>query len=498
MKLFKFRGGVHPASHKELSAASLIRPLPLPERLYVPLQQHIGSPATPQVQVGDKVLKGQLIGRAQGTISAPVHAPSSGTVVAIEDHIAPHASGLPVRTVIIATDGTDTWIDVAPPADPFALAPADIAQQVGAAGIVGMGGAAFPAAVKLNAGRRTQVHTLLLNGAECEPYLTCDDRVMQEAPEQVVDGARLMAHGLCADTIIIALEDNKPDAFAALVNAAAPYPQVSVVAVPTRYPMGSEKQLIRSVTGLEVPAGGLGTDIGVLVHNVATARAVHRALRQGWPLLSRTVTVTGPAIKNPMNLEVLIGTPVVELLKYCQAETDTIARLLMGGPMMGQPLLDTRAPIVKGLNGLVALTQAEVTTAAAAPCIRCGRCVDACPIGLMPVELWKRGHAEDFQGALDHGLIDCIGCGSCAYVCPSHIPIVHYINFTKGELTVRQRAEHKSKETKRLAEQHQARLQREAEAAAAAAARRKAEREAKKQAQAAAKAAKKAKIEADA
>lgn len=490
MKLFNFQGGVHPNPEKHFTAHKPIRPLPLPKRLHVPLQQHIGAAAVSEVSVGERVLKGQIIGRQQGAISAPVHAPSSGTVVSIDPGTAPHVSGLSVVTVVIETDGLEEWINLSPAPDPFALTPEEIADQVGAAGIVGMGGAAFPAAVKLSAGNRTAVNTLILNGAECEPYLTCDDRLMRELPDEVVDGARLMRHALKAQRIIVVLEDNKPEALAALTQAARNYSEISVVAVPTRYPMGSEKQMIRTVTGLEVPAGGLGTDIGVLVHNVATAQAVHRALRRGWPLLSRIVTVTGSAVDDPMNLDVPIGTKVSELVDFCSISLDKTARLLMGGPMMGQQLPSVDAPIVKGLNGIVALAEHDVDTSPTMPCIRCGRCVDACPVGLLPIELWKRAHNEDFQGALDYGLIDCIACGSCSYSCPSHIPIVHYISYAKGELANRQRAEQKTKETKRLAEQRQERLEREARLQAEAAERRKAEREAKKKAREAAKQAK--------
>jgi electron transport complex protein RnfC len=481
VKLFNFRGGVHPQTNKHWTAERPIQRLPLPKRLYVPLQQHIGLPAEALVTVNEHVLKGQLLGYSQGPISAPVHAPSSGTVIAIGDVPAPHVSGLPVRTITLETDGEDRWLDpIIPTVDPLALAPEAVAEQVGNAGIVGMGGAVFPAAVKLSAGRKTAVHTLLLNGAECEPYLTCDDRVMREMPEQIVDGAQLMLHALQAQRAIIVVEANKPAAIAALTQALLGFHQIELVTVPTRYPMGSEKQMIRTVTGREVPASGLGTDVGVLVHNVATAQAVHRALRYGYPLVSRVVTVTGSAIANPQNLEVPIGTPIAELLDFCGGLTQPTARLLMGGPMMGQSLPSPAVPVVKGLNGIVALTASEAQTVPPTPCIRCGRCVASCPMGLMPVELTRRIHHEDYQSALDFGLIDCIACGSCAYACPSHIPIVQYLNFAKGELADRQRAEQKTKEIRRLTEQRQERLAREAWLKAEAAARRKAERLAQK------------------
>ncbi len=484
LKRFTFRGGVHPRPHKHLSSHEAIRSLPLPKRLYVPLQQHIGAPAEAVVQVGERVLKGQLLGRGNGRISAPVHAPSSGTVAAITAVTAPHVSALAVLAVVVETDGEDRWLETPPLPDPFSLPPEEVANQVAEAGIVGMGGATFPAAVKLRTGLRTGVRTLLLNGAECEPFLTCDDRLMQEMPEQVVDGARIMGHALQARNIMIVVEGNKPEALAALRNAARAWDDVSIVAAPTRYPMGSEKQMIQAVVGQEVPAGALGADIGVLVHNVGTAHAVHQALRQGRPLVTRIVTVTGEAVSHPRNLEVPVGTHIEELLRFCGGSQDNTARLLMGGPMMGQEVPSLQVPVVKGMNGIVALSPSQIQDAPQAPCIRCGRCVDACPIGLLPLEMSRRVQHDDLQGALDFGLIDCITCGSCAYACPARIPLVQYFRYARDELTARQRAEQKTKETRRLMEQREARIERQKRAQAEAAARRKAERLAKKQARA--------------
>jgi len=477
MKLFKFRGGVHPEENKHLSADRPIRTLPLPARFQVPVQQHVGLPAVPIVKVGQAVLKGQLLARGQGAVSAPVHVPSSGTVVAIGDSPAPHASGLPVLTITIETDGEDRWIDSGDPPDPFELDPEDVALRVGAAGIVGMGGANFPTGVKLSKARQAKIHTLVINGAECEPYMTCDDRLMRERAEQIVDGIRIMLHALQAKHAMIAIEDNKPEAAAARAAACQGCPNMEVVTLPTRYPTGSAKQLTQLVTGLEVPAGGRGTDTGVLVNNVGTAHAVQQALRHGRPMVSRIVTVTGGAVPDPQNLEVPIGTPVAELLTFCGASLPDIARLLMGGPMMGQPLPSIHVPVVKGTNGILALTARELRPdISPSPCIRCGRCVDACPMSLMPLEIVKRAHHEDFQGALNFGLIDCLACGSCAYVCPSNIPLVQYIEFARGELEVQQRAEQKAKETRRLMEQRKARLTRQERASAEAATRRQADK----------------------
>ncbi len=479
MKLFRFHGGVHPEANKIPSAIKPIEDLPLPRRLYIPLQQHIGAPARPEVEVGQHVYKGQLLAHSQGMISAPVHAPTSGTIVAIDDFTAPHPSGLPACTITLETDGKNHWQNGLMPADPFKLEPEEIAARVGAAGIVGMGGATFPAAIKLNLGRSHRIHMLIINGGECEPYLTCDDRLMREHAHQVVDGIRTILRALQTRRAVIAIEDNKPTAIAAMNMACRRHDNIEVVTVPSRYPMGSEKQMIQTVTGREVPAGQRSVDIGVVVHNVGTAYAVHRALRLGRPLVSRIVTVGGGAVHEPKNLAVPLGTLAEELLAFCGGFCEPPARLLMGGPMMGQILPHTRVPVVKGTNGIIALTAAEIKAKPVAPCIRCGNCVSVCPCGLMPLEIAARARNGDLDGAADYGLMDCIGCGSCSYACPSRIPLVQYFNYAKGELATRREAKRKSGETRKLAEQRQARLEQEAKTRGEAAAKRKAEKAAK-------------------
>ncbi|GAB6040578.1 electron transport complex subunit RsxC [Endothiovibrio diazotrophicus] len=487
MKLFPFKGGVHPEGHKALTSATPTATMPLPERLYVPMLQHIGAPAEPNVKIGTRVLKGQPIATPRGAISSFIHAPTSGTVLDVIDHPAPHPSGLPILSVVIEADGEEEWFEVPIAKDPFELEPEYVAERVGNAGIVGMGGATFPSAVKLGMAESRKIHTLLMNGGECEPYLTCDDRLMQEKPDEVLEGVRLMAHALQTEQVIIAIEDNKPTATAAMRKAAEPFPEVAVVNVPARYPMGSEKQLIQTVTGREVPAGKLAVELGILVHNVATAFAVHEALRYGHALVSRIVTLSGGAIAEPKNIHALVGTPFEELVKFAGGFVGTPKRVLMGGPMMGLDLPDLRAPVVKGSSGLLALTAAESRRHQAAPCIRCGQCVSACPVGLLPLELANRSRNHDLDGALGLGLRDCIACGSCAYVCPAHIPLVHYFNFAKGELVARDLDKRKRDEHKHLAEVRAARLVKEAERKKAEAARKKAERAAKKAAEEAAK-----------
>jgi len=482
MKLFRIKGGVHPDGNKGRTAHAAIEDLPLPALLHIPLQQHIGSPAAPVVRRGDQVLKGQLLAHSQGMISAPVHAPTSGRIVGVGNYPAHHPSGLSVHTITLQPDGADNWGEGEPPrTDPFTLAPEEIATRVAAAGIVGMGGATFPSAVKLNLRTRYSLDTLVINGAECEPYLTCDDRLMREQGVAVIDGIRIMAYALGVGRIVIGIENNKPEAQAAMRAAAKEFPEIEVAGLPARYPMGSEKHLVQTLTGVETPARGLTADIGVVVHNVATAYAVHDALRYGRPLLSRVVTVSGGAVRLPKNLRVLIGTPVEDLISYCGGLSESPARLISGGPMMGQPLPGTRVPVIKGSNGVLALTEREAANEESMPCIRCASCVKACPCGLVPLEMANYIRSGDLEGAVGYGLMDCISCGSCAFVCPSNIRLVQFFNYAKGELTARQRAEHQQNETRRLAEARTIRLERQEQAKREAMARRKkAQAEAKK------------------
>jgi electron transport complex protein RnfC len=481
MKLFRFRGGVHPNANKELSSINMIETMPLPDYLYIPLQQHIGAPALPLVETGQYVLKGQLLAHSQGLISAPVHAPTSGTIVDIGDFTAPHPSGLPVKTITLEADHKDEWIDISDIQDSYLrLTPEEVSARVGAAGIVGMGGATFPSAVKLTRNPERPVHTLIINGGECEPYLTCDDRLMQERAKEITDGISIMLHALQTERALVAIEDNKPAALAAMQEACRLVSSIEVVKVPSLYPMGSEKQMIQTLTGMEVPAGKMAIDIGVLVHNVGTAHAVYKALRAGQPLVSRIVTVSGGAIRRPKNLEVPLGTLVSDVIADCGGFKEFPARLLMGGPMMGQVLPGADVPIVKGSSGIIALTEQEITPGDIMPCIRCGTCVTVCPCGLVPLEMAAHARKNDAEGAINFGLLDCISCGSCAYACPSNIPLVQYFNFAKGLLASKRETQSRSEKTRQLAELRTARLEEEARAKAEAAAKRKAEREKKK------------------
>lgn len=460
MKLFKIRGGVHPDDRKQLAAGQAIETLPMPALLHIPLQQHIGAPASPAVRRGQRVAKGDLLAQGQGVVSAPVHAPTSGRIMGVGSYPAHHASGLSVPTITLQPDGEDRWSDqIQGVADPFALEPDEIAERVARAGIVGLGGATFPAAIKLNLRKKYSLHTLVINGAECEPYLTCDDRLMREQAEAVIDGIRIMAHALGVARIVIGIENNKPEAQAAMTVAASADPNIRLARLPTRYPMGSEKHLVLALTGQETPARGLTADIGVVVHNPATAFAVHEALRFGYPLVRRVVTVTGRAISHPRNLRVPLGTKVQDLLDYCGGFKAEPARLISGGPMMGQPLPSTLVPMVKGSNGVLALTAEETNLGEPLACVRCGRCVTACPCGLVPLEMASYARVGELEKAVNIGLMDCIGCGACSYSCLSHIPLVQYFNYAKGEMATRGRAKQKQAETKRLIEQRAARIE---------------------------------------
>ncbi|WP_369855513.1 electron transport complex subunit RsxC [Candidatus Thalassolituus haligoni] len=467
--LGRIRGGVHPDGHKADSARFEINShLPLPDTLWLPLCQHSGEDAKPLVQVGERVLKGQRIAAAAGRFSANIHAPTSGTVTAIDTITMPHPSGLPAKAIILQPDGQEEWIALTPPPDPFAMPQEELATLVEQAGIVGMGGAIFPAAIKLRQGRRFEIKTLIVNGSECEPYLTTDDRLMRERAVEIVEGARLVRYIIEAYRTVIAIEDNKPQAIAALQEAAANVGAIEIVVVPARYPMGSAKQLIQAVTGLEVPAGKRSNDIGVLVHNVATVYAIQQALIYGKPLISRITTVAGGCIGEPRNVEALLGTPIRHLFEHCGGLIATPARLLMGGPMMGQVLPTTDVPLIKGSSGVLALTRAEVNEHMPSPCIRCGRCVDACPMGLLPLEMARSSKQDDFDSAQDAGLRDCILCGSCAYVCPSHIPLVQYFEYAKGELAESRASQQKLTYTQDLMAARKERLEAEAAAKEAA------------------------------
>jgi electron transport complex protein RnfC len=460
-RLWKFNGGVHPPQHKTESTHQPISPARLPKRLTLPLHQHIGEPAEPLVQVGDHVLKGQLIARANGYVSAPVHAPTSGTITAIGEFPIPHPSALSADCIIIDSDGEDRWCELLGIADYHELSPSALRNLIREAGIVGLGGAGFPSYIKLNPGHDKVIKTLILNGAECEPYITCDDMLMRERPEQVIAGLRIARHALQAEHCIIAIEDNKPEALAAMRDAAQGHTYIEVVKVPTLYPQGSEKQLIKVLTGKEVPSNGLSLQIGVVSLNVGTSAAIHRAIFYGEPLLSRIITITGTGVGTPRNLETLIGTPMDELIQQCDGNPEQLSKLIMGGPMMGFALHRTDLPVIKTTNCVLSYHRDQMPAAKPVlPCIRCGACMDACPVELLPQQLYWFTRSDELDKAQDHDLFDCIECGCCSYVCPSNIPLVQYYRYAKGEIWIREREREKAELARQRFEFRQLRSER--------------------------------------
>jgi len=422
-----FHGGIHPPDRKAATSGVPIERAPLPERLTVPMSQHLGAPCVPLVAKGDRVLRGQLIGDVDAMISAPVHAPAAGEVVAIVTALTP--AGTRSVCVVIAPDADqdrDAFVSTVPQH-------AGVGPAARAAGLVGLGGAAFPASVKLVPSKHTPIDTVILNGCECEPYLTCDHRVMLESPERVVAGARLIAETVGAKRTVIAVEDNKPDAIEALRAAATD--GIEVLGVRTRYPQGAEKQLIFAVTGRSVPGGKLPATVGCLVHNVQTAAALADAIETGLPLIERVVTVSG-AVARPGNYQVAIGTPVSDLVALAGGLLPEAARVIAGGPMTAQPLGDLGVPVVKGVSGIVALTAAEAAPIVDVdqPCIRCGRCVEACPMLLHPYAIANYADRRMWDGCERFFALDCIECGCCSYVCPTHRPLLQLLRVGKGAL----------------------------------------------------------------
>ncbi|WP_372783601.1 electron transport complex subunit RsxC [Litorivivens sp.] len=477
-KIWDIHGGVHPPENKAQSLSRGIIQAGIPPVLVHPLSQHIGAPAAPIVEVGQRVLKGQMIAEAAGFVSVPVHAGSSGTVAAIEHREIPHPSGLLAPCVVIETDGKDEWIDHQGIADYTTLDKPALINVIRNAGIAGMGGAGFPSAVKLSTRDDAVIDTLIINGTECEPYITADDILMRERADQIIAGVKILQHLIQpTEQTLIGVEDNKPEGIAAL-RAAAQGSNIEVVVFPTKYPSGGEKQLIQILTGREVPSGGLPADVGIVCQNIGTTVAIHRAVHYGEPLISRITTVTGDACTAPGNFEVLLGTPVEHLLKLGGFQHDNCIRLVMGGPMMGFTLRDTSVPVVKTTNCLLAPTKKELPPPPPAQaCIRCGMCAEACPVSLLPQQMYWFARGKEYEKLEDHNLFDCIECGACSYACPSNIPLVQYYRASKAEIRKQQQEKVKSEHAKARFEARQLRIEREE---AEKEARRKARQEAAK------------------
>lgn len=459
--VYDFPGGVHPAEHKTVSNRTPIAPGPRPAQLVLPLNMHLGAPARPIVAVGDRVLKGQMLAEPAGAVSAALHAPTSGTVVALGPRPIQHPSGMDALCIVLEPDGEDRWAERRPVADHTRLGPGKLIALLRDAGVAGLGGAGFPTSVKVNLGDHQRVEQLIINAVECEPYITADDRLMRERADEIVLGIQILQYLLNPHDTLIGIEDNKPEAIAAL-RAACADSDVEVRVVPTKYPSGGEKQLIQLLTGKEVPSGSIPAQCGVVCQNVGTAWAVKRAVHDGEPLLSRITTVTGDAVARPGNYEVWLGTPVADLLHHAGVDKERLDRLVMGGPMMGFTLHDPSVPVVKTSNCVIAASAEELPEPPPEQaCIRCGACAEVCPANLLPQQLYWYAKTDDFERAQHHNLMDCIECGACAYVCPSHIPLVQYYRYAKGEIRTQTAEQIKADRARERFEARQARLERE-------------------------------------
>jgi len=481
MKTWVTPGGVHPPENKHQSLTLPIGTLPIPEKLLIPLSQHIGTGAKPCVELGASVLKGQKIAEASGPVSVPMHAPTSGTITAIEHRPIAHSSGMLAPCIEITSDGLDQWQPHQGIGDYRNASPSTLLEAISEAGIAGMGGAGFPSAVKLNPGRERPITTLIVNATECEPYITADDSAIRERAAEIIEGIGILSQILGhPENIMIGIEDNKPEAIATL-EPLVKDSGISLVSFPTKYPSGGEKQLIYILTGKEIPSGGLPADIGMVCVNIGTTYAIKRAIVEGEPLISRVTTMTGDACGINRNYETLIGTMVSHMLEHSQFDEERCSRLVMGGPMMGFSLTSAEVPIVKTTNCILAPSYEEIPDdEPAQPCIRCGMCAEACPVSLLPQQLFWYSQAQDHERLEAHNLFDCIECGACSYVCPSNIPLVQHYRHSKGEIQKARAEKVKSDHARQRFEFHQQRMeQAERDKEAKRAARREAAEKAK-------------------
>ena len=431
MKFFGFRGGVHPPENKIQTENMAVEEVKAPKMLYVALLQHIGAPLDPIVAVGDRVLKGQKIADSQAFMSSPIHSPVSGTVKRIEDHVFPLMGR--IKTVIIENDEQETWAELSKIEKWENVDRRTLLTMIREKGIVGIGGASFPTHIKLDPPADAKIDTLLLNGAECEPYLNSDNRLMIENPEKIVNGIKIIKKILGVNRAIVGIEENKPEAIASM-RKAVEGTGIEIAPLKTKYPQGGEKQLIKAVLDRQVPSGKLPSAVGVVVQNTGTAAAIYDGIVNGIPLIEKVVTVSGKGIINPKNVKIAIGTPFSYLLDYCGVNREVVDKLVMGGPMMGMAQFSEEAPVIKGTSGLLALTKEETNPYKTRACIGCGKCVEACPMGLEPLMFARLAAFEQWEQLKEYSLMDCIECGSCAYICPANRPLTEAIKIGKSKL----------------------------------------------------------------
>jgi electron transport complex protein RnfC len=433
--MFSFSGGVHPPENKA-TAEKRIESAPIPHRVFIPFSQHTGIPSQPIIKVGDMVKVGTKIGEADGRISVPTHSTISGKVTEIREYPHPVLSRRSL-TCVIESDGKDIWEEGIKWRNSTEFSSQTLIEIIAEAGIVGLGGAAFPTHIKLSPPKEKPIETLIINGCECEPYLTADARLMIEHPTEIIEGAMLIAKIINPKRIVIVIEDNKPLAIEKMrevVNQRSL--PITVLAIKTKYPQGAEKQLIKAVLGVEVPSGGLPMDVKTLVQNVQTSYAIYEAVNFNKPLVEKVITVSG-AVKEPKNLRVRIGTPIIDLVNYCGGYLAPPHKVILGGPMMGIAQYNDELPIIKGTSGILVLTNDKIREES--PCIRCGRCVKVCPMNLMPCLINSFVRLKAFDKAKEYNVLDCIECGCCGYVCPANIRLVHSFKFAKNEIWAREK-----------------------------------------------------------
>ncbi|WP_118867109.1 electron transport complex subunit RsxC [Haemophilus haemolyticus] len=460
-KLWDFKGGIHPPEMKSQSNSQPLRHHPLVTDFYIPLKQHAGTMGNLLVKEGDYVLKGQPLTQGDGLRMLPIHAPTSGTIKSIKPYIAAHPSGLDEPAIHLQADGLDQWLERNPIDDFLTLSSEQLINKIYQAGIAGLGGAVFPTAAKIQSAEK-KVKLLIINGAECEPYITCDDRLMRERADEIIEGIRILRYILRPENVVIAIEDNKPEAIEAIRKALQGANDISIRVIPTKYPSGAAKQLIYLLTGMEVPSGARSSSIGILMHNVGTAFAIKRAVINDEPLIERVVTLTGDKIPEKGNYWVRLGTPISQVLTHVGYQFDERYPVFAGGPMMGLELSNLNAPVTKIVNCLLAPNYFEYAEPEPEQaCIRCSSCSDACPVNLMPQQLYWFARSEDHKKSEEYALKDCIECGICAYVCPSHIPLIQYFRQEKAKIWQIKEKQKKSDEAKIRFEAKQARMERE-------------------------------------